>query len=123
VKNTNTKAFKMMVFRYLIDSAYDCDGMTDRQIVQHIYDRWQAEYCYEYNLQRYGNGRDNLKEWLAGLPLNIDFYNGDIVKITEQWHETTLSDSQAQRVIDNWFQFLAMKLLQLFKHYKIGGLV
>lgn len=62
-------------------------------------------------------------EWLQGLPscFNIDFENYKILKLAVLWgsiHEKH-TERQADKILENWFNFIMVKTFQLFKKYKI----
>ena len=120
MKNTNTKQFKQAVFDYLIDSAYDCEDMSDAEVAQHIHDRWISENCYEYNVRRLPNHQDRLADWFAGLPLAIDYSDYQIIRTAKQWHGVDqFSENAEAKIIDDWFKLLAFKCLQMFRHYGV----
>lgn len=114
MKNTNSKQFKQMVFNYLADSLYDFEGDYLERVAR-IKEKFTVEYDYPDNRRRTPNKQDRIAEWLAGLPLSIDYSNVDIIARAEQWHETKLTDKQAEKIVDNWFNFLAFKTLQMWE--------
>ena len=118
--NSNTKAFRNKVYEYLIDSVYDCDNMSKAEKVKHIWNRFDSEFNYSQNKIRFPNTQERIADWLAGLPLNIDYKYCDIIARSEQWHESTLTEKESDIVCANWFNFLSMKLLQLWESYEIN---
>lgn len=56
-----------------------------------------------------------MAEWLSGLPLNIEYTNSGIIALAEQWHETELTDAQAEKVVSQWFGFIASRLIRLWE--------
>ena len=117
LKNTNTKAFRETVFTYIVDACYDFEG-DEAETATDLLGRFKAEYDYPANRKRYPNNQDRICSWLQGLPINIDYTNHDIIERAKQWHEVSeLTDKQTETIIDNWFNFLAFKLIQLWaKH-------
>lgn len=118
MKNTNTKEFKEKVFTYLCDSLYDFEGDREAR-VRRIWEKFQSEFNYPYNRQRTPNLQARVADWLQGLPLNIDFSYVDILARAEEWHECKLTEKQAETIENNWFNFLALKLLQMCKAHGI----
>lgn len=64
-----------------------------------------------------------IKEWLSGIPsaINVPVYNDDILELAVSWGSLppTYTDSQAWKIIENYFNFLAAKLCQLFDGYHV----
>ena len=122
MKNTNTSAFRAIVYRYLLDSIYseDCPATDDKSRAEYIFYRFQMEYNYPDNIRRIPNTQARVAEWLSGLALNIEYTYCDIIKRTEIWHECKLTDKEADTVIEQWFTFLAMKLIQLWRVHGLG---
>lgn len=108
------------IYRCILDSTYDCDDMSDAERAAHIWQRFNAEYNYPENKRRIPNLQARVAEWLSGVALNIPIYNSDIIDTVERWHETTLTDKQATRVIENWFSFMAFRLMQCVRHYGVN---
>lgn len=114
MKNTNTNEFRQTVYKYLCDSVYDFEG-NQAETAKHICERFESEYNYKQNRQRLPNLQNRVAEWLAGLPLNIDYTYAGIIATAEKWHDCKLTESQADMICERWFAFLAMRLLQLWK--------
>ena len=121
MKNTNTKEFRAMMFAYLADATPDDEGVleTERDKAQRIKDKFTSEYDHAYERQRTPNEQQRIAGWLAGLPLMIDYANGDIIERCEEWHGVKLDDKQAERVVSNWFHFMAMQVLKMWKHHNV----
>ena len=64
-----------------------------------------------------------LAEWLQGLPsaVSIDFYNHDILDLAVKWGSIPkdYTEKQADKILDNWFNFIAAKTCQLFSGYRV----
>ena len=121
MKRTNTAEFKETVFQYLADSAYDFEG-SQAETAQHIRNRFESEFNYPDNKRRTPNNQARVAAWLSGLPLNIAAYYVDIIALAETWHECQLTDKQADVICENWFNFLAFKLIQLWAKHGVEGL-
>lgn len=122
--NTNSKAARAVIFRYILDSVTDteCDGMNDSEKALYLWNRWNAEYNYAENQRRIPNVQARIAEWLAGLAIGIEYRNAGIVALAENWQGRTLTDKQAERVIENYFSFMAFKLMQLWRTHGIKGI-
>jgi len=121
MKNTNTAEFRKLMFQYLEDSVCDDEGVIydQRDAAQRIKDRFTAEFDHAYERKRTPNEHDRIAEWLSGLPLDIDYSNGDIIERIEEWHEVTLTDTQCDKYLDGWWRFMAMQVLKMWKHHGV----
>lgn len=86
-------------YEVLISGVYDYDG---NEPVKHIFERFNAEYGFAIERQGFFKA---LTEWLSGLALNIPYMNHDIIK--------TFGITEKQ--LKNYFPFMAMRLMELFK--------
>lgn len=117
MKNTNTKQFRETVFNYLCGALYDFDRQDQASCAARLRDKFESEYNYSENKQREPNTQARVASWLSGLPLNVACYYSEIIEIAESWHDCKLTESQKDRICENWFNFLAFKTLQLWdKH-------
>lgn len=77
---------------------------------------------YGHMIERVG-ACNAMKEWIMGLPsaFNIDFENYKILQIAVKWDSlpSDYTEKQAQKILDNWFNLIAVKTFQLFRKYKI----
>lgn len=120
-KNINSREIKFKVWRYLADSTYDVE-FTDAQIAdaaKHIWQRFDTEYNFKQNRQRYPMLQQRVAEWLAGLPLGIDYTYHDIIERSKAWHDMDFTEEQAGKICENWFKFLAFKLVQMWQYYDV----
>jgi hypothetical protein len=116
------KTSNATIFRFILDSQ-DYEGYktpvpeTDKDKAQFIYDRFQSEYGFFIN-------RDGefhaLQEWLAGLALNIPYTNNDILQLAIEWGglKENATDAQEWKIIENYFRFMAQKIVLMWLHYK-----
>ena len=115
MKNTNTKAFRATVWEYLANSLYDFDGDFDSRVAR-LYEKFADEYDHPANRAYHGhNIQAMVSGWLSGLPLNIAYSYCDIIEVSESWHECKLTEAQADMICERWFDFLAFKLIQLWR--------
>ena len=79
-------------------------------------DRFVKEYCYQQNLDRHDNDMTKLMaEWLSGLAINIPYTYCDIIKLSKDLLETdTLKDED--KIIENYFNFMAIQIMRLEKN-------
>ena len=118
----NSNAARAVIFRYILDSVRDdeCEGMNDSDKACYLWARFESEYNYANNRKRIPNLQARVAEWLSGLAIGIEYANAGIVALAEQWQGRTLTDKQAERVIDNYFSFVAFKVMQLCKAHGIN---
>jgi hypothetical protein len=117
-----------VVFAYILGCIDgDCYGetlTTDAQKLKFLADVFRSEYCYPKNLQYYGSVQSTLKNWFMGLPsaCNIDYENYRIIELAKKWGclAQDADDRQEDKIIDNWFNWMANKTIQLMKKYEIS---
>lgn len=120
MKNMN---LDKLVKQYILDgvdgSGYDRDPQTDADKVRFLRETFYAEYGWQ--VAKLGEVAA-LREWFAGLPLacNTAFYNDDIIALAIKWGSINAepTDTQSQKILDNWFNLLAVKTSQLFRKFK-----
>lgn len=85
---------------------------------------------YEIFLAEVGNWRipqsglqTALMDWLEGLPSAIDlpFYDGDIIQLAKDTDglPQDATEKQEQGIIDNYWRFMAMRIISLWQSAKI----
>lgn len=118
----NSKESRNMIFRYILDSVRDCEAenMNDTEKAAYLWARFESEHNYADNRKRVPNLQARVAEWLSGLAIGIAYTNADIVSLAEEWQDCKLSDKQAERVIDNYFSFMAFKVMQLCKAHSVN---
>jgi len=118
------KAAKEYIIECISSDGYDVDiemsVTTDK--LRFLYDTFKAEYGW--NIERIGE-MAAFREWCMGLPssFNIAFTNYDILQLAVKWGSipAQFTDRQADKILSNYWNFMAVKTFQLFKKYKIGG--
>ena len=113
-----------VVKRYIIDqidgSGYDKTLTTDKEKVKFLKDTFYAEYSHE--IVRRGELKA-LAEYFSGLPscCNIAFTNFDILQLAKKWGSLPENPTERQeiKILDNWWNLLANKTLQLFRKYSV----
>ena len=77
---------------------------------------------YGFMVDRVGEQKA-LAEWLQGLPsaVSIDFYNHHILELAVKWGSIPedATERQEDKILDNWFNFIAAKTCQLFNGYRV----
>ena len=115
--NTLDKQVKQYILNNIDNSGYSDEELkTDKDKILFLKQTFYSEYGW--NVTREGEHKA-LMEWYQGLPssIAIDFYHWDIIKLAIEWG--TLSENatekQESKIIDNWFNLLAVKTGQLFR--------
>tara|TARA_Y100000114_G_scaffold40224_1_gene35794 strand:- start:357 stop:764 length:408 start_codon:yes stop_codon:yes gene_type:complete len=84
--------------------------------VYYIFDR----FFYEMDFQIKRSGKlVAMTEWLQGLALNIPHWNDDIIPLAKKMGSINdnLTPKQEQKIIDNYWSFMANIVLGLEKEY------
>jgi hypothetical protein len=124
---TRSPKFKAIVDNYIL-SAIDGEGYektfsNDTEKLQFLADTFKSEYCYPENLKRYGSYQETLRNWIMGLPsvFNIDFENYRILELSKEWGSlpANATEKQEDKLLENWFNFIAAKTLQLMNKHSI----
>ncbi len=128
MKTYTTKELNANVFAYILDAIDNPDSdiiMTTEEKLQFLSDQFKDAYVFSDNLKRYGNYQTLFKEWIMGLPscFNIDYTNYDIIRIAKLWKSIpeNATDKQEEKIINNYFNFIAAKTMQLFSKHKINS--
>lgn len=115
----------------------------DRTAKQYIIDNIDREYCetktgspkdtiaalkrafyaeYGWRVEQVGEQKA-LMDWFQGLPsaCTVDFYNDEILKLAVKWGSIpeNATEKQEDKILDNWFNFIAAKTGQLFRGYRV----
>lgn len=114
MKHTNTNEFKSALKSYIepiMERAtdYNEEEQAKRNPYLWALETAQKELPHVYTSKGI---QDCLTEWLKGCALNVAIYNSDIVEVSERLHGCKLTEKQRELVIENWFNFLAVKILQ-----------
>ena len=103
---------------YILDSI-DCEGTTQEKI-DFVRECFNSEYGWR--VDQVGEVRA-LIDWLQGLPsaVNIAFYNDDIVSLAKAWGSIPedATEKQEDKILENYWNFIANKLSQLMHGYRI----
>jgi hypothetical protein len=109
------KNVKLYILNSVSDQAKSNEMM---QIIKYIDDRFNAEY--DWFIKKVGKV-NAMTSWLQGLALNIDFNNYEILKLAVLWGSlpTNYTDKQADKILSNYWHFMANKTLQLINNYRL----
>lgn len=109
---------KTMLINGIDLSAYyeDADQLTTEEKIARLHEVFLSEYGWQ--VERIGK-QAAIREWLQGLPtaISFPFYNSDILRTAREWGSlsATATESEEDRILDNYFNLLAGKLDQLFR--------
>jgi len=102
---------------YLID---DCNvqKMTNKEIVAEV----ERHFISSHQWQVDKDGQNAaLTAWLQGLGLPVVYTYYDIIQLAKDWgsipHDAT--SNQEDKICDNYWSFLANKVDQLFRGYRV----
>lgn len=124
---TKTVALDQAVKKHILDSI-DASGysipdqhlMGDRMRLSFLYTTFHSEYGWAIN--RYGE-LNAFKEWIQGLPscFTVHFTNHDILTFAKStgYYGEKMTEAQEEKVLENWFNLVAVKTFQLFRKHKI----
>lgn len=111
-----------LVKEYIINACKVDDATDTEGNLQFLFDTFKSEYGWAIPKMGMVNA---YREWLQGAPstAGIDFYNHKILELAVLWGSIPAShtESQANKILSNWFNLIAVKTFQLFKKYKIQG--
>ena len=109
-----TPAIKAYLLTAIASEDHELDNPTDEQLFEYAFNRYASEYAWNENrLSR----QDNIKEWLLGLALNVDYTYYDIGLRLKEWGVLTGKETEAKqdRELDQYWDRLALNLMKNFK--------
>ena len=102
---------------YILDCIDSEDDLINKELsreekIKYLFDRFNSEYGW--NIQRVGKQKA-LEEWLSGLAINIPYTHFDIIELAKNMGSVNqnLSTVQEDRIIENYFNFMAYMVLLL----------
>lgn len=116
------EAWEKYIIKCINTEGYtDEQKTTDKELLEFLAGVWKREYIYLENLRRYGNYQRLFTEWCMGLPsaFSCEFKNYDILELAKTMGVIGKTESQQDKIIKDYWQFLGSKTLQLFRKYKI----
>ena len=129
-----TKELNQKFFNYILDIVINAEDVkseyskeienTEAARLAFVVECFNQEFWYENNRRRYGNHVRGFSEWLMGLPsvINIDYTHYSILRIAVEWGslQEGATERQEDKIIDNWFNFIANKFFQLCRKHKVS---
>lgn len=117
ILDNNVKTYIINSFDF---SDYDVEPVTVQEKIEFVKNEFESSM--KWNIDRLGHQKA-LSEWLSGLPscLNIAFNYCDILDLAVEWDSIpeNYTDKQADKITDNYWNFMANKLGQLFRGYRL----
>jgi|SRR6185312_4595627 len=118
---TANKQVKTKINQYILNAidgeGYERQPETDQQKLLFLATTFKSEYCFANNFRIHGSVQNILTEWISGLPscFNIDFSYCDILKAAKSFGNLpeNMTAKQEDKLLQNWFSFIASKTLQL----------
>ena len=107
--------YKKNYKNFILDCLDDVDGMNREQKIKHLSNRINSEYGHL--LKREGR-RKTISEWLSGLAISSLPYNDwDILQLAKDMGsvDNELTERQEERIIENYWDFMAIMVLELEK--------
>ena len=115
MKRTNTKEYNKAIYKYILEciDSEDINLQTDKDKINHFFDRFNSEYNYKNNQLRYPNLQIRIANYLQDIPFNFATWKHEIIEVAERLHECKLTDKQEDKVIANYYNHIALKIIQL----------
>ena len=114
------RAVKAYLLNCINADGYDANPTTQAARIAFARETFRAEYGWR--VAQVGQVHA-LEEWLSGISsaVPVAFWNSDILRIAKEWGSIPQDATEAQedRILDNWFWFLANKLNQIFRGYNV----
>lgn len=123
-KGLNGKCYPFIIENINSDG-YDIDPQTERGKLQFLADTFYYEKIKFHKdwVRYYGNIQNCLKDWLQGVPsaINLPIYYSEIIELAIKFGSVPVNytDKQYEQITNNFYSFMACKILQLFTKYDI----
>ena len=90
------------------------NGDNDKDKIRFLFDKFYSEY--EWRVKQAGK-RQAMIDWLSGLALSLPCYNGEIIDLAIAMGSINEnpSDQLIDRVLENYFPFMASIILDMEK--------
>lgn len=113
---TNTKKYRENIKKYIIDCIPEEWGNTEEEKLTMLKREFDRVANHPFNVLKFPNIQERLADYLSGLPINLDYTNYDILQLDKQLREYDhdLTDSQADRLIENYWRFMAFQIMLLW---------
>lgn len=114
------QAAKLYILDGIDGSGYDVDPQTVAEKIAFLKATFESEYGWAVERQGLQNA---VKEWLSGLPssCNIEYRNHAILELAVKWGSLLedYTEHRADKILENWFNFMASRIVQLFNGYHL----
>jgi hypothetical protein len=92
--------------------------IDDKAKIRFLFDRFYSERSYD--IKRKGK-RQAMIDWLSGLALSLPCYNGEVIDLAIAMGsiDENPSDQLIDRVLANYFQFMASIVLDMEKEINV----
>lgn len=110
-----TPTIKAYLLTVLATEDLELENPTDQDLFNYAFNRYASEYAWNENRL---NRVDNIKEWLLGLALNVDYTYYDIGLRLKEWGVLTGKESEAKqdRELNQYWLRLASVLNKNFNY-------
>jgi hypothetical protein len=124
MKRTNTKEYNEAIYKYILEciDSEDVNLKTDKDKIEHFFNRFNSEYNYKNNQLRYPNLQNRISNYLQDIPFNFATWKHEIIEVAERLHECKFTDKQEDKIIANYYSHLALKIIQLRKRFLYNSL-
>ena len=110
------------VFNYIL-GCIEHEG-TNEEKLKEVLNAFNSEFNFEQNKRRYPNLQTRFAEWLQGAPslFEIEYWNEGIIKLAKEWQSIPqdATEKQEQKILDNYYNFMACKFFQLCTQHKVS---
>jgi len=112
---------KLYIISRIDSDGYDVpEPKTTAQKIAFVQDCFNKEYGF--NIAQVGR-QTAVMNWLQGLPsaMSIEYMNHNILIMAETWGSLppNASEVKQDKILDNYWNFMAAKLCQLFDGYHV----
>ena len=96
------------------DEPYYTDCKSAEDIISFVKARFISEY--QWRVDQVGE-LAAAQDWLQGIALNIEYMNHNILEMAVNWGSlpTAHTETQADNILENYWHFMANKLIQLMR--------
>lgn len=107
---------------YILDCIDSEDDLINKELtkeekIKYLFDRFYSEYGFM--VERVGKQKA-IAEWLSGLAIDIPYTHNDIIELAKNMGSVNqnLSTVQEDRIIENYWNFMAYMILLLEEEIK-----
>ena len=110
------------VFNYIL-GCIEHEG-TNEEKLKEVLNAFNSEFNFEQNKRRYPNLQNRFAEWLQGAQssFEVEYWNEGIIKLAKEWQSIPqdATEKQEQKILDNYYNFMACKFFQLCTQHKVS---